>query len=113
MARTVENIIEIGRDLALAKERLGHGNFLAWIDAEFGMSDQAKGLIELPDIKYEGKGGLILKIAPSFIVQHTAFVSGRTHSNNSSLYYTNQTLAEFLGWLHGEPICIAMIEVVP
>ena len=40
MARTVENIIEIGRDLALAKKRLGHGNFLAWIDAEFGMSDQ-------------------------------------------------------------------------
>ncbi len=40
MARTVENIIEIGCDLTLVKERLGHGNFLAWIDAEFGMSDQ-------------------------------------------------------------------------
>ena len=40
LTRTVENIIEIGRDLTLAKERLGHGNFLTWIDAEFGMSDQ-------------------------------------------------------------------------
>jgi hypothetical protein len=40
LSRTVENIIEIGRDLTLAKERLGHGNFLAWLDTEFRMSDQ-------------------------------------------------------------------------
>ncbi len=40
MARTVADIIEIGGDLALAKERLGHGNFLAWLDTEFRMSDQ-------------------------------------------------------------------------
>ena len=40
MARTVADIIEIGGDLTLAKERLGHGHFLAWIDTEFGMSDQ-------------------------------------------------------------------------
>ena len=40
LARTTEDIIEIGRDLTLAKERLGHGNFLAWLDTEFRMSDQ-------------------------------------------------------------------------
>ena len=33
--------IETGRDLAKQKEELGHGNFLSWIDAEFGMSERA------------------------------------------------------------------------
>ncbi len=40
LTRTVENIIDIGGDLTLAKKRLGHGHFLAWIDTEFRMSDQ-------------------------------------------------------------------------
>src|SRR5690348_13421400 len=31
---------ETGRDLITIKERLGHGHFLAWIDAEFGMTGQ-------------------------------------------------------------------------
>lgn len=39
MSRTVEDIIEIGRDLAAVKKALGHGHFLRWIEAEFGMSD--------------------------------------------------------------------------
>ncbi|KKK66329.1 hypothetical protein LCGC14_2965200 [marine sediment metagenome] len=37
---SVEDIIEIGRELTAAKKTLGHGHFLPWIDAEFGMSDQ-------------------------------------------------------------------------
>lgn len=37
MTRTVEDIIEIGRDLILAKNKIGHGGFLRWIEAEFGM----------------------------------------------------------------------------
>ncbi|MEY9179685.1 DUF3102 domain-containing protein [Bradyrhizobium sp. USDA 313] len=36
--RVIRDIIEIGRRLADAKERLGHGNFLPWIDTEFGWS---------------------------------------------------------------------------
>jgi N6-adenosine-specific RNA methylase IME4 len=40
MSRTVQDIIEIGRDLAKVQERIGHGNFLPWIEREFGMSDQ-------------------------------------------------------------------------
>src|SRR4051812_33699293 len=29
-----------GLDLIATKKRLGHGHFLAWIDAEFGMTDR-------------------------------------------------------------------------
>ena len=35
-----EAIVEIGRELISAKERLPHGEFTAWLDAEFGMSDR-------------------------------------------------------------------------
>jgi hypothetical protein len=38
ISRTVKDVIEIGRELIAVKERLGHGNFLAWIDREFGMN---------------------------------------------------------------------------
>jgi Protein of unknown function (DUF3102) len=37
--RSAEYIIEIGRDLIAVKDRVGHGNFLPWIEREFGMSD--------------------------------------------------------------------------
>jgi hypothetical protein len=37
--RLIEDIVEIGRELIEAKARVGHGNFLSWIDASFGMSD--------------------------------------------------------------------------
>ena len=37
MSRTAHDIIEIGRDLIETKKALGHGNFLPWIEAEFGM----------------------------------------------------------------------------
>lgn len=40
MSRTVQDIIEIGRDLLLAKGRIGHGGFIRWIEAEFGMGEQ-------------------------------------------------------------------------
>lgn len=38
MERTVQDIIEIGIDLNKVKASLGHGLFLRWIEAEFGMS---------------------------------------------------------------------------
>lgn len=37
LRRSAEDIIEIGRDLLAVKDRIGHGNFLPWIEAEFGM----------------------------------------------------------------------------
>jgi hypothetical protein len=38
MSRTTRTIIEIGRELIEVKRRVGHGNFLPWIDREFAMT---------------------------------------------------------------------------
>jgi hypothetical protein len=38
--QTVANIIEIGRRLTEAKEICGHGNWLPWLDREFGWTDR-------------------------------------------------------------------------
>lgn len=40
MQLAAESIIEVGRELIDQKKALGHGNFLPWIEAEFGMSDE-------------------------------------------------------------------------
>lgn len=40
LKRTVEDIIEIGRELTAVKAELPHGEFLPWIAAEFEMSQQ-------------------------------------------------------------------------
>ena len=39
LKRTVEDIIEIGRELTAVKDELPHGQFLPWIAAEFEMSE--------------------------------------------------------------------------
>src|SRR5262249_30410741 len=38
--QTVENVVEIGRHLTEAKEIAGHGNWLPWLDREFGWKEQ-------------------------------------------------------------------------
>src|SRR5690606_4303069 len=38
MQLAAESIIAVGRELIEQKKSLGHGNFLPWIEAEFGMS---------------------------------------------------------------------------
>lgn len=43
MQLAAESIIEVGRELIEQKRQLGHGNFLPWIDAEFGMSQDTAG----------------------------------------------------------------------
>jgi hypothetical protein len=40
MHLAAESIIEVGRELIDQKKALGHGNYLTWIDAEFGMSER-------------------------------------------------------------------------
>ena len=40
LKRTVEDIIEIGRELTAVKDELPHGQFLPWIAAEFEMSER-------------------------------------------------------------------------
>ena len=51
--RVVGDIIEIGRRLAECKNRLGHGNWLPWIDQEFGWSeDTAENYMRVADDKF-------------------------------------------------------------
>jgi hypothetical protein len=55
MSRTAQDIIEIGKDLAAVKEKIGHGNWLPWLDAEFGMGDStARRLMRVAN-KFGGK----------------------------------------------------------
>jgi hypothetical protein len=37
--RVIKDVIEIGRRLAAAKELCGHGNWLPWLDREFGWEE--------------------------------------------------------------------------
>lgn len=41
MSRTVQDIVEIGRDLIAVKDRVERGSFLPWIEAEFEMGLRA------------------------------------------------------------------------
>lgn len=51
LRRTAEDIIEIGRDLTAMKEKLGHGQFLPWIEAEFDMSERyAQALMQIASV---------------------------------------------------------------
>lgn len=38
MKRTAQDIIELGQKLIAVKDRIGHGYFLSWLEAEFGWS---------------------------------------------------------------------------
>lgn len=40
MKRTAEDVLAIGQDLLAVKARLAHGQFLAWLQAEFEMSSE-------------------------------------------------------------------------
>ena len=40
MARTASDIVEMGRKLIDVKDRLGHGNWLGWLEVEFEWGDQ-------------------------------------------------------------------------
>jgi hypothetical protein len=60
--RVVGDIIEIGRRLTDAKELVGHGNWLPWLDREFGWSDQtARNFIRLYDLS-ESKSKTVLNL---------------------------------------------------
>jgi hypothetical protein len=38
--QTIENVIEIGRRLTEAKQIVGHGGWLVWLEREFGWTDR-------------------------------------------------------------------------
>ena len=39
--QTAHGIIEIGKNLIEVKQAIGHGNWLPWLDAEFGFSERS------------------------------------------------------------------------
>src|SRR5689334_18916972 len=41
LKRTAEGVINIGQQLRVVKQRIGHGHFLAWIYSEFDMTPRS------------------------------------------------------------------------
>lgn len=66
LTRTADEIVEIGRDLIEVKRLLGHGCFGAWIEVEFGMSDQtARNFMNVASRL--GKSKTVLEMAPTVL----------------------------------------------
>lgn len=65
--RTATDIIETGRDLIAVKAKLGHGEFAAWLDQEFGWSVRsAQNYMRAADF-IQGKNEIIAYLPPSTI----------------------------------------------
>lgn len=65
MQLAAESIIEVGRELIQQKKDLGHGNFLAWIDAEFGMSTRtSQNFISVAE-RFSDKYATVAHLAPT------------------------------------------------
>lgn len=72
MKRTVEDIIAIGQDLITVKEKLPHGAFLPWIDAEFGMADRtARRFMQVAET-YASKMDKMSDLPPSVLFELAA-----------------------------------------
>jgi hypothetical protein len=67
MSRTAADIIEIGRDLILVKDKLEHGQFLRWIEAEFGMHEQSARRFMHVAQRFGGKSNTVLDLQPSVL----------------------------------------------
>lgn len=72
MKRTVEDIIAIGQDLIAVKDRLGHGRFLPWIEAEFGMTDRAARNLMNVALTYGGKSEIISDLSLTVLYELAA-----------------------------------------
>ena len=63
--KTVEDIIEVGNDLLTVKESLQHGQFGAWLKAEFGWSERtAQNFMSVAD-RFKSENVADLRIQPS------------------------------------------------
>lgn len=68
LKRTVEDIIEIGRELTAVKEELPHGQFLPWIAAEFEMTkDTAQNFMSVFDRFGKNGNFPFLNLKPSIL----------------------------------------------
>lgn len=65
MARAAQDIIETGRELSDQKDALGHGNFLAWIEAEFGMTDRTARNFMAVHKQFGSKSEMISDLPPT------------------------------------------------
>lgn len=65
MKQTAESIIEIGTRLMEVKEKIGYGNFMAWLEAEFNWSISAAGKFMRVSQKFRLVNFTNLDIAPS------------------------------------------------
>lgn len=72
MARTASDIIEIGSDLIAVKDRLGHGHFLKWIDAEFGMHENTARNFMNVSKRFGGKSTTIVDFNPTALYELAA-----------------------------------------
>lgn len=67
LKRTVEDIIEIGRELTAVKAELPHGQFLPWIAAEFEMSKEtAQNFLSVFE-RFGGKNVIITNLKPTIL----------------------------------------------
>lgn len=67
LKRTVEDIIEIGRELTVVKDELPHGQFLPWIAAEFEMSDQSARQFMWVNERFGGENQKFFEFRPSVL----------------------------------------------
>jgi DNA polymerase III alpha subunit (gram-positive type) len=72
MKRTAEDIIEIGKDLKLVKEKLPHGQFLPWINSEFEMDQKTAFNFMSVAEKFGDKLGNFPNFKPSILYQLSA-----------------------------------------
>lgn len=67
LKRTVEDIIEIGRELTAVKAELPHGEFLPWIAAEFEMDKRTAFNFMSVHERFGGKLGIIPNFKPTIL----------------------------------------------
>lgn len=72
LRRSAEDIIEIGRDLIATKEALPHGQFLPWIEAEFGMGEHTARRFMGVARQYSDKSSIVRDLDPTALYELAA-----------------------------------------
>ena len=65
--KSVEFLIEIGRELIAAKTKLGHGSFLSWLAAECRLSERSARRFMLAAQWADGKSAMVSDLEPTAI----------------------------------------------
>ena len=70
--RQIEDILAIGRDLLMVKERLGHGQFLAWLKIEFATSERSAQNYMRAAEEFGGKSATVADLPPTVVYKLAA-----------------------------------------